>query len=190
MRLILILLLLQCMVIRRTNLLPDYPSPTKAESPINAPVLVILNREVYDNGLKRNSIQNRETFINQLQYGGLFSNIENNLEKVELIIEIEIETRKKSYKALPYITALTLTLVPFYEDYEITEKLRILKKTGEIVFQTSRIQKLDYWFGLLFTINGFIQQAKPERENNLSFEKELIEKMHRDIIEELSLKKF
>lgn len=195
MRLILIILLLQCIIIRKTNPIQEYSQPETLESSVHVPIYVILIHDKYENGSKESRFSVGDearieiTLINQFQYSNQLLKVEKDIEKAELVVEIEIETRNKNNRVLPYITALTLTLIPFYEDIEIIENFRIIKKNGEVLFQTKRIQKLDYWFGLAFIINGFIQYAKPEHENDLKFKEQLIEKMNRDIVRELSLKK-
>lgn len=181
-----ILLLLQCVVVQKTKPVIPEPQVSKLENPIQIPVYVMLNQEVYRNGKKKDIGDSYNKLIAQFTSTNQFTNIVEDLEKAELIVEIEIETRKINNPYLPFITALTFTLVPFFEEIEFSEKFKILKKNGDITFQTSRIQKVDYWFGLVFFVNGMMQFAKEENENRFGFEEVMIEKINRDIVEELS----
>lgn len=187
MRLILIILLLQCAIIPKGNPLLTFK---KKENPPSTklPVYFILNQEAYSNGLKGKSDFNYYPILDQLKNSGLFPNITNDLKEAEQIIEIEIQTRRTHNSILPFITVFTLSLVPYFQRIEIKENFLLRKKTGEIVYSANRIQNRNYWFGFFFFVNGLIQLTKETDHNRFGFENEIIERMNQNVLDELMLK--
>lgn len=185
MRLILILLLLQCVVIPKGNpLLKSDKSETITR--ITTPVFVILNQEAYNNGYKGKSDFNYYPLVDQIKTSGLFPNITTDLEKAEQIIEIEIQTRRTHNRILPFLSVFTLSLIPYFQRIEIKENFRVLKKDGEVLYNVNRIQNQNYWFGFFFFVNGLIQLTKETNHNRFGFENEIIERMNQNIIDEMT----
>lgn len=185
MRLILILLLVQCVVIPKGNPLPIFSKQNQV-IPVSTPVFVILNQEAYDNGYKGKSDFNYYPLVDQIKTSGLFSNITTDLEKAEQIIEIEIQTKRTHNRILPFLSVFTLSLVPYFQRIEIKENLLIRKKTGEIIYDVKRVQNRNYWFGFFFFVNGLIQLTKETEHNRFGFENEIIERMNQNIIDEMT----
>lgn len=185
MRLILILLFVQCVVIPKGNPLPIFSKQNQV-IPVSAPVFVILNQEAYDNGYKGKSDFNYYPLVDQIKTSGLFPNIITDLEKAEQIIEIEIQTRRTHNRILPFLSVFTLSLIPYFQRIEIKENFRVLKKNGEVLYNVNRIQNRNYWFGFFFFVNGLIQLTKETNHNRFGFENEIIERMNQSIIEEMT----
>lgn len=187
MRLILIILLLQCAIIPKGNPLLTFEKKENL-TPTNATVFVILNQEAYSNGLKGKSDFNYYHILDQVRNSGLFPNLTNDLNQAEQIIEIEIQTRRTHNSILPFITVFTLSLVPYFQGIEIKENFLLRKKTGEILYSANRIQNRNYWFGFFFFVNGLIQLTKETDHNRFGFENEIIERMNQNVLDELILK--
>ncbi|MBP9887691.1 MAG: hypothetical protein KBF93_15430 [Leptospiraceae bacterium] len=185
MRILMIILLLQCMVTRKDNPSVNSAQPQNLKGKIASSVFVVLNQEIYKNKEKSYMEDSYYILLSQIRDSNKFVSIQEDIAKADLILEIETETHKENNRYLPLLTILTLTLFPYYETITLEENFRLVKKNGEIVFQTNRKQKLGYWFGILFSVNGLIQASKSEDHNRFGFEKELIEKMNRSILEEL-----
>ncbi len=188
MRLLLILLLLECAVIPKGSPLSKF---TKSEqiTPITSPVFVILNQEAYSNGYKGKSDFNYYHLLDQIKTSGLFPNVATDLDKAEQIIEIEIQTRRTDNSILPFVSVLTLSLVPYFQRIEVKENFILRKKTGEIIYEVKRVQNRNYWFGFFFFVNGLIQLTKETDHNRFGFENEIIERMNQNVLDEVSLKK-
>ena len=188
MRFLLLLLVLQCAVIQKGNPLPRFPEAANTNQPVTSATYFILNQESYKNGFKGKSESSYNTLLAQLKDSGQFPNIQTDIEKADLILEIEIQTRKENNRYLPFFTVFTLTLVPYFQTIELSEKFRLVKKNGDIVFQSNRSQRLNYWFGLYFFVKGMIQFSAEDNHNRFGFEGDLIEKMNLNIIEEMKTK--
>jgi hypothetical protein len=184
MRLIFILLLLQCVVIPKGNPLVSFENKKNLSSN-KASIFVILNQEVYSNGLKGKSDFNYYHILDQVKNSGLFPNITNDLTEAEQIIEIEIQTRRTHNSILPFVTVFTFSLVPYFQRIEIKENFLLRKKTGEILYSANRIQNRNYWFGFFFFVKGIIQLTKETDHNRSGFENEIIERMNQNILDEL-----
>jgi hypothetical protein len=185
MRLLLILLLLECAVIPKGSPLSKFAKSEQITA-TTSPVFVILNQEAYSNGYKGKSDFNYYHLLDQIKTSGLFPNITNDLEKAEQIIEIEIQTRRTHNRILPFLSVFTLSLVPYFQRIEIKENLLIRKKTGEIIYDVKRVQNRNYWFGFFFFVKGLIQLTKETDHNRFGFENEIIERMNQNIIDEMS----
>jgi len=185
MRILMIILLLQCMVTRKDNPSVNPTQPQNPKGKITGSVFVVLNQEVYKNKEKSYAEDSYYILLSQIRDSNKFASIQEDISKADLILEIEIETHKENNRYLPLLTILTLTLFPYYQNITLEENFRLVKKNGEIVFNTNRKQKLGYWFGAIFFVNGLIQTSRSEDHNRFGFEKELIEKMNRSILDEL-----
>lgn len=185
MRILVIILLLQCIVTRKDNPSINSAQPKNLKGKISGSVFVVLNQEIYKNKEKSYIEDSYYILLSQIRDSNKFASIQEDIAKADLILEIEIETHKENNRYLPLITILTLTLFPYYQTITLEENFRLVKKNGEIVFQTNRKQKLGYWFGILFSVNGLLQTIRQEDHNRFGFEKELIEKMNRSILDEL-----
>jgi len=184
MRLIFILLLLQCTVIPKGSSLLPFKKKENLSS-TKTPVFVIVNQEAYNNGLKGRSDFNYYHILDQVKNSGLFPNITNDLTEAEQIIEIEIQTRRTHNSILPFVTVFTFSLVPYFERIEIKENFLLRKKTGEILYSVDRIQNRNYWFGFFFFVKGIVQLTKETDHNRSGFENEIIERMNQNILDEL-----
>lgn len=185
MRLLMIILLLQCMVTRKDSPSVNPAQPQNPKGKIAGSVFVVLNQEIYKNKEKSYAEDSYYILLSQIRESSKFTSIQEDIAKADLILEIEIETHKESNRYLPFLSVLTLSLIPYYQSIVLEENFRLVKKNGEMVFNTNRKQKLGYWFGAIFFVNGLIQTSRSEDHNRFGFEKELIEKMNRSILEEL-----
>lgn len=186
--LLFLLFQLQCSTYRyKETPIPDFSGIQNLETKIQTPVFVIINHngEVLKRGSRRLTSWK---YIVLPTLSNHFQNIEIDLEKAELIIEIETSYISKSNPVLPIATFLTLSLTPYYAEIEFKENFRILKKTGEIVFQTNRFRKADYWFGIIFIFHGITQIIK-DGNKDFPWEFKLIQRVTENIIQELKSKK-
>jgi hypothetical protein len=119
MRLLLILLTLQCAVIQKGNPLPRFPEAANMNQPVKSSVFVLFNQESYRNGFKGKSESSNNLLLAQLKESGQFPNIQTDIEKADLILEIEVQTRKENNRYLPFFTVFTLTLVPYFQTIDL-----------------------------------------------------------------------
>lgn len=188
MKILIILFLLQCSTYRyKETPIPEYNGIQNLETKMKAPVFVIVNHngEVFRRGNRRLTSMYSPVITTLSNH---FQIIEIDLEKAELIIEIETSYISKSNPVLPFATFLTLSLTPYYEEIEFKEDFRILKKTGEVIFQTNRFRKADHWFGIIFIFQGIAQLIK-DGNKNFPFAHILMERVNENIMQELKSKK-
>lgn len=189
MKILILFLLLQCSMIRyKENSNPDYSGTQRSDRTIQTPVLVIVNHngEFFKRGNRKLTSWLYTVLPTLSNY---FQTIENDLEKAELIVEIESSYISKDNPILPFVTFLTLGLIPYYEEIEYREDFRILKKTGEVVFQTNRFQKVDRWFGIIFIFHGVIGFIE-DGNRNFPSESTMMRRVNENILQELKLKNF
>lgn len=185
MRILILILLLQCMVTRKDNSVINSSQPQNPKGKITGSVFVVLNQEIYKNKEKSYAEDSYYILLSQIRESNKFPNIQEDISKSDLILEIEIETHKENNRYLPFLSVFTLSLFPYYQSITLEENFRLIKKNGEIVLNANRKEKLGYWFGAIFFVNGLIQASRSEGHNRFGFEKEWIEKMNRSILEEL-----
>lgn len=158
------------------------------ETKIQTPVFIIVNHngEFFKRGTRRLTSW---LYLLLPTLSNHFQKIESDLEKAELIVEIESSYISKSNPILPFITFITLSLIPYYEEIEFKEDFRILKKTGEIVFQANRFKKVDRWFGIIFIFHGVIGFIE-DGNRNFPSESTMMRRVNENILQELKLKNF
>lgn len=187
MRLIIILLLLNCAVFEKSTPLKTFPANT-IQKARQANVFIISSQETYKNGIKIKSDANHYHLVDAIRSSNLFTSIETDIDKADHIIEIDIETRRADNFILPFLTVFTLSLVPYFQRIEIKENFRFMKKNGEILYEANRNQKLNYWFGFFFLVNGLIQLNRESINNHPGFEIKLAEDLNQNIVSEMSSK--
>ncbi|HMV41134.1 MAG TPA: hypothetical protein PK079_09180 [Leptospiraceae bacterium] len=185
--LFLILFFSHCIVIQKTSPLQNFPKAGSIAQNQNS-VFIISNHEVYKNGIKVKSEATHYHLVDSVRNSGIFSKIETDIEKADQIIEIEIQTHREDNAYLPFITTLTLSLVPYFQRIEMKENFRLVKKNGDVLYEANRSQKFNYWFGFFFFINGIIQLTEEPINNHPGFELKLAEDINQNIVDEMAIK--